>query len=61
MTDEEYTTAVDNGKYTNFIKDKAGYGLAQWTYWSRKENLFDFCKRKNKSIGDINAQLDFLY
>lgn len=32
-TDETYTTAVDNGTYTNFVRDKAGYGLYQWTYW----------------------------
>ena len=50
MTDTEYTAAVDNGTYTNFIKDSAGYGLAQWTYWSRKQALFNFCKGKNKSI-----------
>ena len=29
MTDEQYTAAVDNGTYTNFVKDSAGYGLAQ--------------------------------
>ena len=28
-TDEAYTAAVDCGKYTNFAKDAAGYGLAQ--------------------------------
>jgi hypothetical protein len=27
MTDAEYTAAVDNGTYTNFVKDGAGYGL----------------------------------
>jgi hypothetical protein len=27
MTDEQYTAAVDNGSYTNFIQDRAGYGL----------------------------------
>ena len=31
-TDESYTKAVDNGSYTNFIHDSAGYGLAQWTF-----------------------------
>lgn len=35
-TDDSYTKAIDNGTYKNFVKDKAGYGLAQWTYWSRK-------------------------
>ena len=29
MTDEQYTAGVDNGTYTNFVKDSAGYGLAQ--------------------------------
>lgn len=61
MTDFQYTAAVDKGTYSNFIKDKAGYGLAQWTYWSRKQNLLNFCRAKGKSIGDLNTQLDFLY
>ena len=61
MTDTEYTTKVDNGTYTNFVKDKAGYGLAQWTYWSRKEKLLNYAKSKNKSIGDLEMQLEFLY
>ena len=61
MTDKQYTEAVDTGKYTNFTHDSAGYGLAQWTYWSRKQNLLNFCKDKGKSIGDLYAQLDFLY
>ena len=30
-TDDSYTAAVDNGSYSNFIRDSAGYGLAQWT------------------------------
>jgi hypothetical protein len=60
FTDESYTKAVDNGSYTNFIRDKAGYGLAQWTFWSRKENLFNYAKQKNKSIGDLQMQLEFL-
>ena len=35
-TDAEYTAAVDQKLYTNFVNDSAGYGLAQWTYYSRK-------------------------
>ena len=60
-TDAAYTQAVDNGTYTNFVKDSAGYGLAQWTYWSRKQNLFDYAKSVGKSIGDLEMQLDFLW
>ena len=61
LSDTAYTQAVDKGTYTNFVKDKAGYGLAQWTYWSRKQNLLNFIKSKKVSIGDLEAQLDFLY
>jgi LysM repeat protein len=56
-----YTAAVDNGTYNNFVKDAIGYGLAQWTYWSRKQALFNYAKSKNKSIGDLMTQLEFLY
>lgn len=59
-TDQTYTSAVDNGKYGNFVYDSAGYGLAQWTYWSRKQNLLNCAKRKGKSIGDLEMQLEFL-
>ena len=61
LTDEEYTAAVDAGTYTNFVNDSAGYGLAQWTYWSRKQNLHDFAKSAGKSIGDLEVQLAFLW
>lgn len=60
-SDEKYVSAVDNGAYVNFIYDAAGFGLAQWTYWSRKKALYDFAKSKNKSIGDLEMQLEFLY
>ena len=58
--DDSYTKAVDNGTYSNFIKDAVGYGLAQWTYWTRKQNLLNYAKSKNKSIGDLEMQLEFL-
>lgn len=58
-TDDSYTEAVDNSSYTNFVRDGAGYGLAQWTYWSRKENLLNFAKSAGASIGDKVMQLNF--
>lgn len=60
-TDAAYTKAVDSGAYDNFIHDSAGYGLAQWTFWSRKQNLLNFAKAAGKSIGDLDMQLDFLF
>ena len=60
-TNDSYTKAVDNGTYDNFIHDSAGYGLAQWTYWNRKEKLYNLAKANDASIGDLNLQLDFLW
>jgi len=59
--DAGYTSAVDSGAYNNFVRDSAGYGLAQWTYWSRKQNLQNYAKSVGKSIGDLEMQLGFLY
>ncbi len=61
ITDEEYTRLVDDNAYPDFVKDKAGYGLAQWTFWSRKQALLEFAKFQGKSIGDLQMQLDFLW
>ena len=61
MTDAEFTAAYDKGQYSNFVRDGYGYGLAQWTYWSRKQALADFAKAAGKSIGDLGMQLDYLW
>ena len=60
VTDASYMAAVDSGKYQFFATDKAGYGLAQWTYCSRKAELLDYAQCCRKSIGDLEMQLDFL-
>lgn len=60
FNDEAYTEAVDNGKYKNFVNDSAGYGLAQWTYYSRKQNLLNYALFKKVSIGDLQMQLEYL-
>lgn len=61
MTDDEYTQSVNSGSYKNFVKDSAGYGLAQWTYDSRKQALLDLVKSRNTSISDLPTQLDLLW
>lgn len=64
LTDAEYTRRADagepiyNGKY--FIKDSAGYGIAQWTYWGRKKNLLDFAQIRGTSVGDLDTQIAFM-
>ena len=50
-TDDSYTAAVDNSSYGNFVKDSAGYGLAQWTYWSRKQNMLTSHERQASLSG----------
>ena len=59
-TDDTYTVAVDSGDYSNFVKDSAGYGLAQWTYWSRKQALLEYAKSVGKSICDFDMQMEYL-
>lgn len=61
MTDAEYVKAVDNGTYKKFVKDSQGFGLAQWTFWSRKQALLDYANTLGASIGDLNMQLNFLW
>ena len=57
MSDQEYVNNVNSGKYKNFINDRAGFGLAQWTSRDRKLALLNHCKG---DIGNVEKQLDFL-
>lgn len=63
MTDEAFCAAVNSGAYSRetFIHDSYGFGLAQWTYYSRKQALYDFAKSQMKPIEDLTMQLDFLW
>lgn len=59
-TSKSYTDAVDNGSYKNFAADWAGYGLAQWTDSTRKQNLRAFAQQKSASIGNRKMQAEYL-
>lgn len=61
MTDEEYTRAVDNETYNNFIYDAAGYGIFQFTFWSRKRDILNYARTTNRSIGDLEMQLEYAW
>lgn len=61
FTDDTYIAAVDGGAYANFATDRCGFGLCQWTAQNRKAGLLDLAKRRGKSIGDINIQLEWLW
>ena len=61
-TDQVYTERVDSGVYgrEKFSHDCAGYGLAQWTHWSRKSALWDYLKsKKGVGISDLRGQAEF--
>lgn len=60
LSDEEYTRAVDNGLMTpdQFVQDKFGYGLCQWTFWSRKQELLQLAKSKGVSIANEAMQCE---
>lgn len=60
MTGQEYTEAVDAGRYGNFCEDGAGYGLAQWTYAEHKRRFLAYAVDKRRSIGDLEMQTSFL-
>ena len=64
LTDKEYTDLVDRGGISReqFYNDHAGYGLAQWTYWSRKQGLYDYIKKHSgtPSIADTKLQLEYV-
>lgn len=62
LSDEEYTAQVDSGKINKetFMHDSAGYGLCQWTHWSRKQTLYDFAKGERASIGSLEMQCEYL-
>lgn len=65
MTDEEYTLAVDEGLYTSFTHDGAGYGLCQWTQKvegaGRKQELYDLAQEQQVSIGYARMQFDMIW
>lgn len=62
MDDETYTALVNSKTYDEmtFAKDKAGYGIAQWTYWTRKQALYEYTIKQGYTIDNLDRQVDFL-
>ena len=61
-SDTEYTNKVNNKSYSknSFTNDEAGYGLAQWTYPTLKQWLYENTVEKGIGVGDLKGQLDYL-
>ena len=64
LTDAEYTRRADAGEKIHgdyyFTHDSAGYGIAQWTWWGRKKGLLDYARAMGKSVGDLDAQIQYM-
>ena len=58
-TDQQYVDYVNSGAYSeySFVHDAVGFGLAQWTYYTRKQALINTCRGQ---IGDMGCQLRYL-
>lgn len=61
MGDKDYTYNVEHGIISKwqFMTDSFGYGLCQWTYSTRKAELYEFAKRMGVPISDEKMQCDF--
>lgn len=58
-----YVQGVTNGSISRdqFAHDQKGFGLAQWTFFSRKYALYDYWKSSGKALDDAAMQTDFAY
>lgn len=65
VSDEEYIRRADAGLITyngkNFIYDEVGFGYIQWTFWSRKKGLYEYCKGRGTSVADHESQKEFVF
>lgn len=58
LTDAQYTAAANSGAI-DFVHDAVGYGLCQWTYFTRKQRLLEYAKSIVVSVGDEIMQVNF--
>ena len=61
-TSKDYARQVNGGSISayQFVHDSKGWGLAQWTYFSRKQALLEFCWNRGAGIEDEQAQCAFV-
>lgn len=61
LKSKDYASRIDNGRVSNeeWCRDGKGWGLAQWTFYTRKAALLQFCQSRSISIANEEAQVDF--
>ena len=58
---KEYVASATSGKMTKTEFCKAiGFGIAQWTFPSRKANLWEFWKSSGKALDNVYMQIEFV-
>jgi len=57
-SDEDYLTAVESGA-VDFVRDSRGFGLCQWTYWTRKRELLAYARETGRPLDDEAMQVEF--
>ncbi len=58
----EYAHKVMAGEITpeDFAHDGVAFGLVQWCYWSRKEDLYKYIRERGLDIGSTEAQVAYM-
>ena len=51
--------AIEDPDYVYQTDDGVGYGILQWTFWSRKEGLQNKANEMGKEVSDLDVQLAY--
>ena len=56
-----YVSQITSGVISKeqFMKDAKGFGLAQWTYFTRKGNLYNYWRNSGVALDDAEMQTRF--
>ena len=57
---KEYARKVNSNLNPNWYSDQKGWGLCQWTWWSRKKSLKECCDSYGTGIESETSQLRFM-
>lgn len=58
---KQYVADITSGRITReqFAHDSKGFGIAQWTFYSRKYALYDYWKLSGRALDDVVMQTVF--
>lgn len=63
VTERQFVNTQGCGCYCYnglYLYGNGGYGICQWTFYSRKQGLYDYAKACGTSIGDLTMQLEYM-